>query len=122
MKNGALLNAAEEAGFDLFITADRELSYQQNLTGRKMALVVLSTNNWAFVKAHIARVMVAVEAATPGSYTAWMRRDTRPASFQELEEDESHRCCASPPQGVPMGLKSMKNNDRNRAVTGRERK
>jgi hypothetical protein len=69
LKNGALLNAAEEAGFDLFITADRELSYQQNLTGRKMALVVLSTNNWAFVKAHIARVMVAVEAATPGSYT-----------------------------------------------------
>jgi hypothetical protein len=69
LKNGALLNAAEQAGFDLFITADQELSYQQNLTGRKMALVVLSTNNWAFVKAHITGIMVAVEAATPGSYT-----------------------------------------------------
>ena len=69
LKNGALLNAAKQAGFDLFITADQELSYQQNLTGRKMALVVLSTNNWAFVKAHIAGIMVAVEAATPGSYT-----------------------------------------------------
>jgi predicted nuclease of predicted toxin-antitoxin system len=69
LKNGALLNAAEEAGFDLFITADQELSYQQNLTGRKMALVVLSTNNWEFVKAHIAGIIVAVEAATPGSYT-----------------------------------------------------
>lgn len=34
-----------------------------------MALVVLSTNNWAFVKAHIAGIMAAVEAATPGSYT-----------------------------------------------------
>ena len=67
LKNGALLNAAEEAGFDLFITADQELSYQQNLTGRKMALVVLSTRE--FVKAHIAGIMVAVEAATPGSYT-----------------------------------------------------
>ena len=41
LKNGALLTAAEEAGFDLFITADQEISYQQNLTGRKMALLVL---------------------------------------------------------------------------------
>jgi hypothetical protein len=69
LKNGALLDAAEQAGFDLFITADQELSYQQNLTRRKMALVVLSTNNWEFVRAHIAGIMVAVEAATPGSYT-----------------------------------------------------
>ena len=69
LKNGALLDAAEQAGFDLFITADQELSYQQNLSGRKMALVVLSTSNWEFVKAHIAGIIVAVEAATPGSYT-----------------------------------------------------
>jgi len=69
LKNGALLNAAEEAGFDLFITADQELSYQQNLQGRKMALVVLGTNNWSLVKAHIAGIMAAIDAATPGSYT-----------------------------------------------------
>jgi hypothetical protein len=35
LKNGALLNAAEDAGFDLFITADQELSYQQNLMGEE---------------------------------------------------------------------------------------
>jgi hypothetical protein len=69
LKNGALLDAAEEAGFDLFITADQSLSYQQNLTGRKMALLVLSTNNWALVKAHIAAIMIAINAATPGSCT-----------------------------------------------------
>jgi hypothetical protein len=68
LKNGALLDAAEQAGFDLFITADRELSYQQNLTARKMALVVLSTNNWSFIKAHIGAIMTAVDAAKPGSY------------------------------------------------------
>ena len=68
LKNGALLNAAEEAGFDLFITADRELSYQQNLASRKMALVVLSTNNWGLVKAHIAEILAAISAVTPGSY------------------------------------------------------
>ena len=46
MKNGALLNAAEEAGFDLFITADQEVKVtKQNLSGLKMALLVLSTNN-----------------------------------------------------------------------------
>jgi hypothetical protein len=69
LANGALLNAAEEAGFELFITADQAMSYQQNLKGRKMALVVLSSNNWASVKAHIAGIMAAINAATQGSYT-----------------------------------------------------
>jgi len=69
LKNGALLTAAEEAGFDLFITADQEISYQQNLTGRKMALLVLSTNNWDFVKAAAGKIMASVNAITPGSYT-----------------------------------------------------
>ena len=69
LENGALLNAAEEAGFELFITADQEMSYQQNLKGRKMALVVLSTNNWDLVKAQTAGIMAAITAATPGSYT-----------------------------------------------------
>ena len=48
LKNGALLTAAEEAGFDLFITADQELAYQQNLTSRKIAVMVLSANNLGF--------------------------------------------------------------------------
>ena len=68
-KNGALLEVAEEAGFELFITADQELSYQQNLTGRKIALVVLSTNNWSFIKAHVAEIIAAINTATPGCYT-----------------------------------------------------
>jgi hypothetical protein len=69
LKNGALLDAAEQAGFDWFITADQELSYQQNLTGRKMALVVLSTNNWSSIKAGFGEIMAAIDAAAPGSYT-----------------------------------------------------
>jgi len=69
LKNGELLNAAEAAGFELFITADQELRYQQNLRGRKLALLVLSTNNWERIKAHIAGIMAAVNTATPGSYT-----------------------------------------------------
>ena len=68
LKNGALLTAAEEAGYELFITADQEITYQQNLAGRKMALLVLSTNNWDCVKAAITEIMLAIEAVTPGSY------------------------------------------------------
>ena len=69
LKNGALLDAAEAAGFDLFITADQEMGHQQNLMNRKMARVVLSTNNWSFIQAGIGEIMSAVDAATPGSYT-----------------------------------------------------
>jgi hypothetical protein len=69
LKNGALLAASEEAGFDLFITADQELTYQQNLTGRKIAVLVLSTNNWDLVKAGVAEIMAAIGAVTPGSYS-----------------------------------------------------
>jgi hypothetical protein len=68
LKNGALLSAAEEAGFELFITADQEISYQQNLTDRKMAVLVLSTNNWGLVRAHIPEIMDAIRAAKPGSF------------------------------------------------------
>jgi hypothetical protein len=82
LKNGALLAAAEAAGFDLFITADQEMSYQQNLTGRKMALVVLSTNSWSFIKAHIAGIMTAVDAVKPGSYTE-VERTKPPAVFHQ---------------------------------------
>lgn len=68
LKNGALLAASEEAGFDLFITADQEITYQQNLTGRRMAVMVLSTNNWEVVKANVAEIMTAIHSVTPGSY------------------------------------------------------
>jgi len=67
LKNGALLTAAEEAGYELLITADQEITYQQNLTGRKTALLVLSTNNRDLVKAGIAAIRVAIEAVTPAA-------------------------------------------------------
>jgi len=67
LKNGALLTAAEGSGFELFITADQELTYQQNFTGRKMAVLVLSTNNWDFIEAGIAEIRTAIDAVTPGS-------------------------------------------------------
>jgi len=70
LNNGALLNAAEGAALDLLLTTDRRIRYQQNLAGRKIALVVLTgTTKWSHVRQHLERVAAAVDAATPGSYT-----------------------------------------------------
>lgn len=70
LANGALLNAAEEAGLDLLLTTDRRIRYQQNLAGRKIALVVLTgTTKWSRVRLHLERIAAAVNGTTPGSYT-----------------------------------------------------
>jgi hypothetical protein len=54
LSNGALLNAAEEAAIDLLLTTDRRIGYQQNLAGRKIALVVLTgTTKWSRVRLHL---------------------------------------------------------------------
>jgi len=68
LTNGDLLAEAERAGFDVVLTADKNMRYQQNLRGRKIALVVLSTPQWPVVRLHIERITAAVNAATPGSY------------------------------------------------------
>ena len=67
-RNGELLDAAEAAGFDLFLTTDRNIRYQQNLTGRKIAIVVLGKGRWRLIRTRLAEIVSAVEAATPGSY------------------------------------------------------
>jgi hypothetical protein len=68
LSNGDLLTVAEQAGFDLLLTADKNIRYQQNLEGRRIALVVLSTSRWPVVKLHADKILAAVTAAIPGSY------------------------------------------------------
>lgn len=67
--NGDLLSAAEREGFQVLLTADKNLPYQQNLAGRKIAIVVLSTNRWTLVQTALGRIAEAVKTAKPGSYT-----------------------------------------------------
>jgi hypothetical protein len=69
LANGDLLRVAEEAGFELLLTTDNSLTYQQNLKGRKIAILVLSRNRWRSVQRMIQKVVAAVDAATPGSYS-----------------------------------------------------
>lgn len=69
LSNGDLLTQAERAGFDVLLTADKNMRYQQNLAGRRIALVVLSTPQWPLVRLHLERIAEAVDGAKPGSYT-----------------------------------------------------
>jgi hypothetical protein len=68
LSNGDLLAEAERAGFDLLLTADKNMRYQQNLRGRRIALMVLSTPRWPVVRLHIEKIVAAINAVTPGSY------------------------------------------------------
>jgi hypothetical protein len=69
LKNGHLLEAAEAAGFDVFVTSDKGIQYQQDLTRRKIAIVVLGSGIWEFIEPHLDRIRTAVESAEPGSLT-----------------------------------------------------
>jgi hypothetical protein len=68
LANGDLLKVAEEAGFDLLLSTDKSIRYQQNLKGRKIAIVVLGNPQRSAVHRHIDRVIAAVNAVSPGSY------------------------------------------------------
>lgn len=68
LENGELLTAAETAGFEVIVTTDRNLRYQQNLAARKIAVVALGKGRWTLIRPPIAKIVAAVNAATPGSY------------------------------------------------------
>ena len=65
--NGDLLSAAE-AAFDAFITTDQNLRYQQNVTGRRIAILVLPTTSWPMIQLHLSKVNAAVDALLPGDF------------------------------------------------------
>ena len=68
LKNGELLRVAEENGIEVFVTGDKSLVDEQNLTGRQLAIVALSTNN--IVKDHVPEILAAIDSALPGSFQA----------------------------------------------------
>ena len=67
VKNGELLRLAERE-FSVFITADQNLRYQQNMVGRAIAIVVLSTNKWRRIEAGASAIRAAVEGVQPGEF------------------------------------------------------
>ena len=69
LKNGEFIEAAESSSFEVLVTTDTNLRYQQNLAQRRIAIVVLTTTSWPRIKAAVELVVQAVDSATPGSYT-----------------------------------------------------
>jgi hypothetical protein len=67
VKNGELLKRAEGV-FDILLTADQKLKYQQNLRGRRLSILVLSTNRWPKVQAKTPEIIAALQSLRPGDY------------------------------------------------------
>jgi hypothetical protein len=67
LQNGDLLTAAE-AAYEALVTTDKNLRYQQNLSGRRLAILVLPTTSWPRFKRHVAVVVAAVNALVPGAF------------------------------------------------------
>ncbi len=68
LSNGELLKAAEEAAFEVFLTTDKNIRFQQNLAERVIAIVVLGNPRWPVVQRYVDRVVAAVDVAKPGTY------------------------------------------------------
>lgn len=65
LDNGKLLSAAE-AEFDAIITTDQSIRFQQNLSGRQLAILVLPTTNWRIIQVHQDDVLTVVNRLRPG--------------------------------------------------------
>ena len=66
--NGDLIDAAEAAGFEVFVTTGRNLKYPQNLKSRHLAIVVLLTTSWPRIRQALPVIVEAIDVATPGTY------------------------------------------------------
>ena len=68
LDNGELLAAAERSGFDVLVTTDRNLAYQQDLTKRKLAILTLPTTRWPQIREHASEIVAALSTLEPGDY------------------------------------------------------
>ena len=69
LQNGQLIAAAESAGFEVFVTTDQSLKYQQSLAARTIAIVVLLTTSWPRIERQLPRVVKAVDESAPAGHT-----------------------------------------------------
>ncbi|MGO9338259.1 MAG: hypothetical protein ACLPY1_12205 [Terracidiphilus sp.] len=68
-KNGDLLSAAEDSGYEVLLTGDLSLEFQQNMAGRKIAIVSLTSNSWRIVQNHTVAISAAISNARSGSFS-----------------------------------------------------
>lgn len=87
LENWELLKAAEAENFDVMLTCDQSISYQQNLAGLQLALVALDTNYWPTLRENTAPVVQAVNAARPGSFQTVSIGPRRPRTRNRISPD-----------------------------------
>jgi hypothetical protein len=68
LRNGELLDVAEHERYDLLITTDQNLRYQQQLATRQLAIIVLLSTSWPRIQRRIEAIQAAVERVVPGGY------------------------------------------------------
>lgn len=68
LTNGELISSAEQVGFDAMITTDQNLKYQQNLTHRKVAIVVLKTTSWPRIQGSISKITESLQGLAPSDF------------------------------------------------------
>ena len=68
LQNSALLETAEQDGYQLLITTDRNLRYQQNLAGKQLAILVLLSTSWPRIQLRADDIQAAVDEIAPGDY------------------------------------------------------
>ena len=66
LRNGSLLQMAEEAGYEVLITTDQSMPYQQNMMGRRIAVVAVGENKWPILQHHVATITTALTGISPG--------------------------------------------------------
>jgi hypothetical protein len=116
--NGELLTVAEAAGFEIVITADQNIRYQQNLSGRRLSLVVVSTNHWPTLRGSIGLIVETLGLVTSGSYHEVSverpprRRRSSPDQSPESDGPIGRTRSWSSPSGVAMPSRST------RAISG----
>ncbi len=68
LKNGELLRTAENQGIEVFLTGDQTLAYEQNLAGRAIAIVALSSVEWEILRQYLPLIISALDRAHPGTF------------------------------------------------------
>ena len=68
LTNGDLLRQAEVAGYEIFVTTDQNLRYQQNISDRALAIAVLMATSWPRVKRHAAQVAKQIDSLAAGGF------------------------------------------------------
>ncbi len=104
IKNGELLTAAEEAGFEVLVTSDHGIPYEQNMAGRKLAMVMLSTPDWNHIRTEFLNILDAVNACPAARLRTVQRRfslgpDSNHQNLRrsDLRRQPSHMSCPGRP-------------------------